>query len=110
MFDFKRTYRLLKKAEFDQVFECAKKLGTHDFIVLYKKNQFNHARLGFAIAKKTIAKAHDRNRIKRLIRESFRKTKLPAVDIVFLAKHGVSMQNNKHIFSSLDKTWEKLSK
>lgn len=110
MFCFKKASRLLKKHEFDTVFESAQKVSMHGFVVLYRKNQLNHARIGFAITKKSIARAHERNRVKRLVRESFRHTKLPGVDIIFLAKHGLSMQNNALIFSNISKAWEKLSK
>lgn len=42
------------------------------------------ARLGLVIAKRLIPKAHDRNRIKRVIREVFRceRAKLPHWDLV----------------------------
>ncbi len=90
MFVFKKTQRLLKKNEYDHVFEQAKKIVTTEFIILYRENNLGYARLGLALSKKMIAKAHDRNRIKRLIREGFRKARLPAVDMIFLARHGVS--------------------
>lgn len=110
MFCFKKAFRLLKKQEFNAVFENAEKISMRGFVVLYKKNQLSHARLGFAITKKNVARAHERNRIKRIVRESFRHTKLQGVDIIFLAKPGLSRQNNASIFSNISKAWEKLSK
>lgn len=109
MFAFKKTQRLLKKAEYDHVFEQAKKIVTSEFIVLFRVNNLDHARLGLALSKKMIAKAHDRNRIKRLLREGFRQTQLPAVDMIFLARHGVAKNTNLSINTVLSKTWEKLS-
>lgn len=109
MFAFTKTRRLLKKVEYDYVFEAAKKIVTSEYILLYRKNNLGYARLGLALSKKRIAKAHDRNRIKRLLRESFRQMPLPAVDMIFLAKTGVEKRNNADIFIKLSKTWEQLT-
>jgi len=109
VFEFKKTQRLLKKCDYDSVFQQAKKMVTDDFIMFYKHNEVTHARLGLAISKKALAKAHDRNRIKRLLREQFRQTRLPAVDVVFLAKRGILNKTNLQLSRQLSKTWEKLS-
>ena len=109
MFVFKKTQRLLTKKDYNHVFEQAKKLVTSEFIILFRENNLGYARLGLAISKKMIAKAHDRNRIKRLIRENFRQKELPAVDMIFLARHGVAKQANSKISTKLSKSWEKLT-
>jgi ribonuclease P protein component len=105
---FNKTQRLLKKSEYDNVFSKAKRLVTSYFIILYCENQVGHARLGLALSKKMIAKAHDRNRIKRLVRESFRTGCLPAVDVVVLARPGLAQIQNSIITAKLSKTWDKL--
>jgi ribonuclease P protein component len=109
VFSFKKQQRLLKKIDYDCVFEQAKKIVTQEFVILYRKNKIGHTRLGLALSKKMIAKAHERNRIKRLIRESFRQEKLPAIDVIFLARSGVAKQLNTGINKTLNKTWEKLN-
>jgi len=109
VFVFKKTQRLLTKKDYNHVFEQAKKLVTSEFIILFRENNLGYARLGLAISKKMIAKAHDRNRIKRLIRENFRQRELPAVDMIFLARHGVAKQANAKISTKLSKSWEKLT-
>jgi ribonuclease P protein component len=106
---FDKTRRLLKKSDYTYVFEQAKKIVTPEFIILHRVNSLEHARLGLALSKKTIPKAHDRNRMKRLIREAFRTTRLPAVDVIFLAKHGVAKVENKTIIARLGTTWNKLT-
>jgi len=108
MFDFKKSQRLLKKVDYDHVFEKAKKIVTNEYIVLFRTNDLGYARLGLALSKKMIAKAHDRNRLKRLLREGFRQTQLPPIDMIFLARQGVAKQTNLGITTQLSKTWEKL--
>lgn len=109
MNEFPQSRRLLKKTEYDHVFHQAKKMVSPHFIFLYRDNVIGHARLGLALSKKNIAKAHDRTRIKRLIRETFRvKQQLPAVDVIVLAKPGVAKVDNKGLIQSLNLTWSKL--
>lgn len=109
MNEFSQSRRLLKKSEYDDVFQNAKKIATPHFIVLYRKNTVGHARLGLALSKKNIAKAHHRSRIKRLLRETFRVTHhLSAIDIVVLAKPGLSKIDNAILIDGLQQIWSKL--
>ena len=91
---FSRQSRLLKAAEFKSVFQQPIRSGDESFRILARVNGIQHHRLGMAIAKKACAKAVGRNRIKRVIRESFRhvmadQTPENALDIVVLSKDGV---------------------
>lgn len=106
---FEKTRRLLKKADYDRVFEQAKKIVTPEFIVLHRANTLGYARLGLALSKKAIAKAHSRNRIKRLLRETFRTKELPAFDVIFLARQGVAIIDNKTLRVKLGIIWNKLT-
>lgn len=110
MHHFDRTRRLLKKADYDHVFEKAKKIVTPMFILLYRPNQVGNARLGLAISKKMIAKSHDRNRVKRIMRESFRTTpNLTCVDIVMLARTGLGKVDKSMLAAQLSREWQKLA-
>ncbi len=109
MCQFDKTRRLINKKDYETVFKRANKLSNSDFIVLHQKNTEKKARLGLAISKKALPKAHQRNRIKRLLRESFRQRILPSVDVVFLAKHGIATRNNKVLFEKMSLIWDKLS-
>ena len=108
MNDFSKKRRLLEKSDYDHVFQQAQKLTTPEFVFLYRCNSVGHARLGLALSKKNIAKSHDRNRIKRLLRETFRREALPAIDIVVLGRRGVATTQNSAMLTKLGKAWEKL--
>lgn len=110
MFSFDKAHRLLAKREYDHVFEKSQKINSETFVVLYRLNAVGHARLGLALSKKKISKAHDRNRVKRIIREAFRKTLLPPVDIIFLAKKGTGTCSKMATYEDVSKIWEQLQK
>nr|WP_217423681.1 ribonuclease P protein component [Legionella micdadei] len=99
----------MNKSDYDYVFEQAKKMVTSEFIVLHRANTLGYARLGLALSKKSIPKAHDRNRVKRLLRETFRTARLPAVDVVFIARPGLAEIENKIIIARLSTIWDKLT-
>ena len=109
MYCFTKTRRLLKKADFDHVFNQAKKITVPDFTLLYRRNELGHSRLGLVVPKKIIAKAHERNHVKRLTRETFRLQKgLPALDVIVLVRKGIRLQNRKIIGEQLEQAWLKL--
>ncbi|MEY8215135.1 MAG: ribonuclease P protein component, partial [Colwellia sp.] len=67
-------------------------------------------RLGLAIAKKRVKLAVQRNRIKRIIRESFRlnQHELPPIDMVVMVKSGIDQLDNNVINQELAKVWRKI--
>ena len=106
---FSRTRRLLKKIDYDHVFQDAKKILSPHFIILHRDNTLGFARLGLALSKKMIAKAHDRTRIKRLLRESFRLSQgMAAVDIVVLARPKLAQASNSDLLAEMRGSWSKL--
>lgn len=110
MFCFGKSRRLLTREDFDRVFKNAHKLTTPEFTVLFCDNKQAQARLGLVLSKKMIHKSHDRNRIKRVLRESFRlNTKLPPVDVVILARPSATKAMPMRMMSNLDKLWNTLS-
>jgi ribonuclease P protein component len=107
---FPRSVRLLNRVEYQQVFADPVRSSDDLFTVLACRNSRETARLGLAIAKKTIARAVQRNRIKRLVRESFRanQAQLLGIDAVVLAKKGLQDRSNNEIQRSLSKHWDRL--
>ena len=109
---FCRKSRLLNAAEFKFVFNKAQRFGNASFTVLARENKLGYARLGLAISKKCAKKAVERNRIKRLFRESFRinQDQLPAVDVVAMCKPSAVKLDNKEMRRQIDRQWFYLQK
>jgi len=105
--NFSRELRLLTPAQFKNVFEQPFRASTPEITILARKNNLEHPRLGLTVAKKHLKRAHDRNRIKRLVRESFRLSQhnLPYCDFVFVAKRGIGQLDNQTFLQTLDKLW-----
>jgi ribonuclease P protein component len=68
------------------------------------------ARLGLAVAAKTIGNAVARNRVRRTIRESFRlaQHRLPPVDIVVSARAPARDAQRARLRASLEQLWSQV--
>ncbi len=110
IFHFTRSARLLHKNQYDYVFQLAKKIGTHFFVILYRENTLGYPRLGLIVAKKTAKRSHERNRFKRIARESFRlmQPKLPNVDVIVLSRNGFEKTTNQQLFNEFAFGWKKI--
>lgn len=110
--DFPTSLRLLTAKDYKKVFNNPVKLICPPFTLLAVTNPNDVSRLGLIVAKKNVRRAVDRNRIKRLARESFRlhQHQLPAYDIVLLARRGSSQLPNKVLFEHLEQLWIRLQK
>ena len=109
---FRRQNRLTRPAEFKRVFSTSCRSRDSRFTVLAIRNNAGQARLGLVVSKKSAPLAVDRNRVKRLIRESFRRRHraLAGLDIVVMAQKGIAKINNDEILASLSKLWKKTIK
>ena len=109
-FRFTRSYRLVRPEEFQRVFQDPCKSADKFLVVLARKNHCGLARLGLAISLKATGIAVTRNRIKRVIRESFRQQRaaLAGLDFVVTARGGIGKGSNKELRASLEKHWSVL--
>jgi ribonuclease P protein component len=109
---FPTTVRLLSPLEFKRVFAKPQKIKGPGFSLFVRENGLSHPRLGLAIPKKAVKLSVGRNRIKRLVRESFRhhQDEMIGVDIVFLAYKGVDVQPNNDMMCALMKAWQRVAK
>lgn len=108
---FGRDRRLTGKADYQPVFKRARRYGEDAFTILVRDNGKQTARLGLAIARKTIKKAVARNRIKRIIRESFRThaDRIGGRDIVVMARRGADRKQNAELHAELARCWARLT-
>lgn len=89
---FDRFRRLLVPADFKAVFDNATiKVSHRHLLLLAIPSQRQLPRLGIVASKKNTRQAHQRNRLKRHLREHFRlnQQQLGSVDIVALVKPGL---------------------
>lgn len=108
-YGFSRRVRLPGKAAFSRVFAGARRSRDNWFIVLCRDNGLEQARIGLAIAKKHCRHANDRNRLKRIVRESFRlhQRELGGLDIVVMNRPGAEAAGNRRLFDSLAVHWQR---
>jgi ribonuclease P protein component len=120
-FRFRRNDRLLKAAAFGRVFEKANRSQDKWFTVLCRAHGSREpndsrepdggvgARLGLAISKKHCRKATARNRIKRIVRESFRhhQAELGNLDVVVINRSAAAGATSRQLFDSLAAHWRR---
>jgi ribonuclease P protein component len=110
---FGKSLRLLNARDYGAVFDDAPVRASHQhLLILSKPNQLSSARLGLVIAKKNVRLAVQRNRIKRILRESFRlnQQQLVGLDIVILARRGLDELDNRQLHKLINKQWQRLLK
>ena len=105
---FTPAQRLRQKSEFDRVYKDARRFTDNLFAVFARHNGGPHPRLGLSIAARLVGNSVRRDRVKRLVRESFRlhQHELPAVDIVVNARAGARDADNATLTQSLEKHWQ----
>jgi ribonuclease P protein component len=93
------------------VFKKATRSRDKFFTVLCRDSLEGGARLGMAISKKHCRKATARNRIKRVIRESFRhhQAELQGLDIVVINQPAAALAKGGAMSESLGMHWQKCS-
>ena len=83
---FARSHRLTKTDEFSSVFGFRRAIRGKLLMLHYqpRPDGLNGARLGVVVGKKLLKRAVDRNRVKRIVREQFRRERpnLPACDLI----------------------------
>lgn len=121
---FPRAARLLKPTEFKKVFDRPRVCSDAYFKLLARDNALGQARIGMAVSRRVDRHAVGRNRIKRIVRESFRRWRASrhaaqqpfrvapgaacAMDIVVLARQAAAEASNQQLFQSLGRLWNRL--
>ena len=103
---FPRILRLVRAVHYHRTFNQGIRFNRKYLILVMATNELSYARLGLAIPKRNVAKAYERNRVKRLIRESFRVRKnLPKADFVFMARFGIERISNAELLRQINELW-----
>ena len=99
-FGFSKQERIRTTKDFKRVFNKKQKCISKYFNLYWANNDNTHlTRIGIVISKK-IGKAYVRNKIKRLIRETYRLNKRSikkSCDIIFLCKPEIKQLNNYYL-------------
>lgn len=76
-----------------------------------RENECEHPRLGISISKRNIRNAVDRNRIKRITRETFRLRQLEfnSYDLIVIAYKGADSLPPEQQQQSLQALWDRVS-
>ena len=106
---FPAALRLRKPAQFRQVLG-GKRLGNGLFTATVVANELGFARLGLTTPKRVLARAVDRNRVRRQVREIFRlcASDLPALDIVIGLRPGISGASAAQMRENLTSLWQRI--
>ncbi len=101
---FPKSARLRKRAEFLQLTPAQHKSVVRGFLVVWRENNLQTARLGITASKK-IGCAAVRNRVKRCLREIFRHNRLEmsAVDLNVIARRESALMTFPDIERELKK-------
>ena len=99
----KKEYRVKKSQDFDNIIRKKQSFANRQFVIYYQENKLDHMRLGISVSKK-LWKAHERNRLKRYVRESFktRKDFLKNYDIIIIVRPAAKGLSFLEFGSSID--------
>ncbi|HZJ81561.1 MAG TPA: ribonuclease P protein component [Guyparkeria sp.] len=109
---FPRASRLLAGGDYQRVMRGRNRVYTANLMLAVHCNPGARPRLGLAISRKRVARAHERNRVKRVAREVFRlaQNRLPGMDVVVLAKAGVEKLSLPELHQQMRQALEKASR
>ncbi|GGF17320.1 ribonuclease P protein component [Halobacillus andaensis] len=100
----KKTYRIKKNKEFQQVFHHGQSFANRQLVLYYlKKKDQSHFRIGLSVSKK-IGHAVMRNQIKRYLRQAFHELEdqiQSEYDLVIIARKPTHQMGFHEIKSSL---------
>src|SRR5690606_13971114 len=96
--------------EFGRVFANPVRVADRYFTVLARPNELGLARLGLAISRRAAKRAVDRNKLKRIARESFRHQSLPGWDFVVTARPDAKAASTAELRASADALFAQIAR
>ena len=109
-FSFSKQHHIRTATEFNRVFKQRNKpMRFNGFTIHYCANEHNCPRLGLAISRKAAGNAVRRNKLRRLIKESFRMhiPQLSAIDFVVIGRPDINNYSARELNATLAKAWSK---
>ena len=102
---------MLRKVDFEAAYQVGRRHGNAFFSLTVRPNSLEHPRLGLAVAARTIGNAVARNRLRRLVRESFRnaQSRLPAADLIVGARTAAREASAERLRAALEALWTQIS-
>ncbi len=107
---FPWKYRIVRGADYRSVYGAGLKLQSERLVLFGKENCLGHHRLGITVSRK-VGSAVVRNRIKRLLREIFRKSVVATpntIDLVVNVKREAAQAGYSDLREELLSTLERL--
>lgn len=94
-----KKIKIVKKQQFDAVFSHKKRMSTDSILIYYRPSNNECSRLGIITSKKNARLAHDRNRIRRILKEQFRSLyeQIPPYDFVVISKKKAAEAQNQEL-------------
>lgn len=108
---FPRLLRLLSAEQFQCVWKAGKRLSVQTIAISYRHNDLGYPRLGVIVSKRNVRLAVDRNRLKRLARETFRRrqAKLGGQDIVITLYKGADSISPSEQYQRFNALWDRFT-
>lgn len=112
MLRFTPAQRLVQKSQFDTVYKQGCRIADAYFVILARPNEVGFPRLGLSVSARAVGCAVNRNRVKRIVRESFRLRQglLPAIDIVVNARSAARDASKQMLADKLARRWQEVIK
>lgn len=111
-YTFPRQARLLSTQQYQLVFNQSQcRSSDRTLTILARRNGVVAARLGLVIGKRVARSAVVRNRLKRIVRESFRhhQALLSGLDVVVLGRECLQQCSNPELTQSLQHHWQRVA-
>jgi ribonuclease P protein component len=102
---------LRRKADFEATYARGRRFGNGFFGVTAFWNDKGWPRLGLAVAVRAAGGGVERNRIRRIIRESFRlhQHELPSLDLIISARARARGATGRELHDSLISLWKNVA-
>jgi ribonuclease P protein component len=110
-FGFPVDVRLRRPDEYKRTLTSGKRVHYELLMAVVNPTQTASPRLGLAIAKRQTRLAHERNRVKRVARECFRRhqAEWPSFDCVVMAKAGIENVPNPELHIMMKQLFDKVA-